>query len=404
MFARKGSHRQRHLAFHALARIGTGFAGVFAFAATCVGVITFTLLVCGMEGCNTTDSVVEEEPVVFRDAIPDNGSEIAPSMTVIARFDRSPTDLSVSGGTFSVRGVEATITGPFPPGPLTIILKWEDGETTLNYIVKPPEIGDEITTATGTMVFIPAGAFEMGSNAADPENWLNEAPVHTVFVDAFYIDKYEVTNADFQKFVLANPEWQKENVAKDNVFYLQIWDGNNYPILKAEHPVSHISWYAAMAYAEWAGGKRLPTEAEWEKAARGGLVGKAYSWGDSEDAGKANYNFNVGDTTPVGRYRANGYGLHDMSGNVWEWCLDAAISDFYGHAPPRNPLAGVTGSTLSNLHEISDFMRVKTDRILRGSSLYSNPEDVRVSTRGGQAPNSTLGSAGFRCVTDVVAR
>ena len=148
MFARKGSHRQRHLAFHALARIGAGFAGVFAFAATCVGVITFTLLVCGMEGCNTTDSVVEEEPVVFRDAIPDNGSEIAPSMTVIARFDRSPTDLSVSGGTLSVRGVEATITGPF------------------------------------------------------------------------YIDIDEVTNADFQKFVLANPEWQKENVAKDNVFYL----------------------------------------------------------------------------------------------------------------------------------------------------------------------------------------
>jgi formylglycine-generating enzyme required for sulfatase activity len=174
----------------------------------------FTLLICAciavpfltaMESCN--DEPEEQHIAFLQEAMPNSGTNIGQHATITISFDASPENLTASSGTLSVSGTKVTINGPFPPGPLTLILKWEDGETTLNYIVRPPGIGDEITTATGTtMVFIPAGEFEMGSNAADQENWLNEAPVHTVYVDAFYMDKYEVTNADFQKFVLANPE------------------------------------------------------------------------------------------------------------------------------------------------------------------------------------------------------
>ncbi len=120
------------------------------------------------------------------------------------------------------------------------------------------------------MVLIPEGEFEMGSNNgnADPD----EQPVHTVHLAAFYIDENEVTNGEFKDFVLANPEWQKEQINEKfhDGNYLQDWNGNNFPLGEREHPVRYVSWYAAMAYAVWLD-KRLPTEAEWEKAARGGL-------------------------------------------------------------------------------------------------------------------------------------
>ena len=181
-------------------------------------------------------------------------------------------------------------------------------------------------------VLIPAGEFQMGNDGSDAED--DEKPVHTVYVDAFYIDKYEVTNVEYKKFVDANPQWQKGRIPRKyhDGDYLKHWDGNNYPSSKGNHPVVYVSWYAAMAYAQWHG-KRLPIEAEWEKAARGGLVGKKYVWGSSLDANKANYGENVGDTTPVATYDANGYGLYDMTGNVWEWCLDEYNADFYSTSP-----------------------------------------------------------------------
>ena len=121
------------------------------------------------------------------------------------------------------------------------------------------------------MVLIPAGTFQMGSEDGDND----EQPVHIVHLDAFYMDKYEVTNAQFKAFLDANLDWQKGNI--DGKFhdrdYLYDWSGTDYPSGKADHPVVWVSWYAAMAYAEWAG-KRLPTEAEWEYAARGGLEGQ----------------------------------------------------------------------------------------------------------------------------------
>ena len=365
----------------------------------CVCVATFFL--CAMDGCETNDTVLED-PAGFQEAIPPRGSEIDPNATILVSFDAPPTDVSVSGGTFSVSGTEVTINGPFTPGPLNLNVAWRDGTISLSYTVKLPAPGEAITSADGrTMVLIPAGEFTMGTNTADPENWLNEGPAHTVHVDAFYIDRHEVTNANFKIFILAQPEWAKENIpdALHHGFYLAHWQENNQPPLwKAEHPVTHVTWHAAMAYAQWAG-KRLPTEAEWEKAARGGLVDKKYPWGDTIDATNANHNYRVGDTSATARYAPNGYGLFDIAGNVWEWCLDG-VKDYEG-LPPKNPLAGVSGNFLSNLDEITtDFTKVDTLRIIRGGSCYSRPEDIRVTIRTAEKPSRSLGSVGFRCVKD----
>ncbi len=243
------------------------------------------------------------------------------------------------------------------------------------------------------MVLIPAGAFQMGSN--DGED--NERPVHTIYLDAFYIDKYEVTNAQYKKFVDANPEWRKDRIpAKYHTsYYLYDWNRNDYPPGKGNHPVTHVSWYAAMAYSKWAG-KRLPTEAEWEKAARGGLSGKEYPWGNSMDSSMAGYNSSI-NTTPVGSYPANGYGLYDMSGNVFEWCLDEYNWDFYLTSPYRNPVSGVN----SIAYIVNNFTNVKTSRVNRGGSLVLSVQFARIAARNGNVPATSYGLNGFRCVSAV---
>ena len=163
------------------------------------------------------------------------------------------------------------------------------------------------------MVPILAGEFRMGSSDGDTNP--DEGPVHIVYLDAFYMDVHQVTNAQYKKFVDANPEWGKiyrSSKYRDN-HYLRHWHGNSYPSGKGNHPVIYVHWYAAMAYAEWAG-KRLPTEAEWEKAARGGLTGQKFLRGISQS--------NRGIGTPVGIYAPNPYGLYGMMDQLWEWCLD----------------------------------------------------------------------------------
>ena len=246
----------------------------------------------------------------------------------------------------------------------------------------------------GTM-FIPAGEFDMGSNDKDAED--DEKPRHTVYLDAFHIDRYEVTNAQYKKFVDANPQWQKDRIPEKyhDGDYLKHWNGNNYPPDKGKHPVVYVSWYAAMAYAEWRG-KRLPTEAEWERAARGDRYGRDYAWGDSLDSNKANYGENIGDTIVVGTYDMNGYGLYDMTGNVWEWCLDEYNADFYSVSPHRNPVAG---GTVNNI--VSDFTNVRSVRVLRGGSWISSAKFLRVSDRTRFTPRVTNKSRGFRCVKPV---
>ena len=269
-------------------------------------------------------------------------------------------------------------------------------ETTPNTLQKPAT-----PKAPPGMVLIPAGNFQMGSNAS-----VDEQPVHTVYIDEFYIDQYEVTNAQYKKFLDANPLWRKSRIpsAYHDGDYLKHWNGNNYPTRKGNHPVAYVSWYAAMAYAEWAD-KRLPTEAEWEKAARGGLVGKKYPWGDSINSARANYSKYVGDTAVVGRYSPNGYGLYDMAGNVFEWCLDLYAADLYqkealffsSSSPRQKP---ITGGTVVEI--TTNFTEVTTQRVYRGGSWSSLASAVRVADRGKADPKLSYYGVGFRCVQAII--
>jgi len=228
--------------------------------------------------------------------------------------------------------------------------------------------GNEIIGKDGApMVLIPAGEFQMGSNDYD-----DEKPVHTVYLDAFYMDAYEVTNAQYKKFMDATGHRAPE-----------YWNDPKYNA--PNQPVGGVSWYDAKAYADWAG-ERLPTEAEWEKAARGGLVGKKYPWGDTLTHDEANY-FGTGGkdmweyASPVGSFAPNGYGLYDMVGNVWEWCADWYGSAYYAMSPGRNPRGPSSGSS----------------RVLRGGSWSVVGSSRRVATRDSSDPTYTSSAVGFRC-------
>ncbi len=270
-----------------------------------------------------------------------------------------------------------------------------------------PEQVLAIPTEKAGMVLIPAGDFQMGSDEHDaPED---EKPAHTVYVDAFYIDKYPVTNAQYKEFVDANPEWGKQAKWYDTINrdvasiprkyhdhdYLKNWNFRNFPKGEDNHPVTWVSWYAAMAYAQWIG-KRLPTEAEWEKAARGGLTGEKYPWGDTIDSSYVNHGAWVGRTTAIGQYPANGYGLYDVVGNVYEWCLDEWDRNFYADSPENNP---ISGENITNT--VNSFSDIKSSRVLRGGSCVSTPstpQNLRVAYRNWNSPRYTRFSIGFRCV------
>lgn len=273
------------------------------------------------------------------------------------------------------------------------------------------------------MMLIPAGEFQMGSY-----EWWNtrENREHTVYVDAFCIDKYPVTNAQYKRFIDAIPAWRKSSNWKrrnklrtrmmptvkhqyNDGEYLKHWNGNNFPTGEEDHPVTHVSWYAAMAYAKWSG-KRLPSEAEWEKAARGGLTGQKYPWGDALDSDKAHCSKNPGETVSVGKYPPNNYGLHDIVGNVWEWCLDAYDADYYSTSPLRNPIAGVDSKEDFDIL-ISNFWEVTTERVLRGGSLLTSSEPIQTAVRWSSKPiltsflsslylSSFVANIGFRCAWD----
>ena len=255
------------------------------------------------------------------------------------------------------------------------------------------------------MVLIPAGKFQMGSNDEDSDD--DEQPVRTVYVDAFYMDTTEVTNAQFKAFVDANPAWQKDRIeAKFAIHtdYLRHWKGNNYPKGRGNAPVEYVSWYAAMAYAEWVG-KRLPTEAEWEYAARGGLVGKKYPNGDTMTPKDAHYL--TRNTTTVARYAVNGYGLYDMAGNVWEWCLDAYHEGFYDTFPQegiaQNPLSGANDVEWLLVVEwlLKNWRTAQGKRVLRGGCHLNSPDALRVAVRINAWGKWSHQTFGFRCVRSV---
>lgn len=261
------------------------------------------------------------------------------------------------------------------------------------HLEKMPQIQNATVSSSVTpegMVLIPSGEFQMGSNDGE----FDEKPVHTVYVEAFYMDVYEVTNAQYKEFVDTNPQWGKDHIPSryHDGNYLKHWTGSSYG--RSNHPVVYVSWYGAMAYAEWAG-KRLPTEAEWERAARGGLLGKKYPWGNLLDSSKANYR--GGGTTGVGTYPPNKYGLYDIVGNVWEWCLDVYDGDFYKSSPRRNPLAGKV-----DIGQVTRrFADAKAPRVLRGGAWNNSRSALRVADRRRFNPAFTDNGSGFRCARTI---
>jgi formylglycine-generating enzyme required for sulfatase activity len=245
------------------------------------------------------------------------------------------------------------------------------------------------------MVLIPAGEFLMGSDKGKAD----ERPVHSVYLRDFYMDKYEVTNAFYREFLNANPQWRKDKIAPEyhDGHYLHNWNGNNPPAGEWNHPVTHVSWYAAKAYASWAE-KRLPVESEWEKAARGGLAGKEYPWGDDISHRNANYSGTDGmdrweTTAPVGSFLPNRYGLYDMAGNVVEWCLNSYSKTAYEKALHRTPRPAMLPSQIIRFAVRGGSWQ--------GSPIYAAntpPSSLRVAHRECYLPKSCLGNVGFRCV------
>lgn len=228
----------------------------------------------------------------------------------------------------------------------------------------------------GSMVLIPAGEFPMGSDAGE----FDEAPPHRVYLDASYIDKYEVTNAQYKEFVDAT-----KRRAPDN------WGWGLYPPGRENKPVSCVSWIDANAYCRWAG-KRLPTEAEWERAARG-PNGRTYPWGEEADSTRCNYRYDLlsslDDTAPVGSYPAgvSVYGVHDLAGNIWEWVSDWYDPKYYQKSPSRNPKGPEKGRF----------------RGFRGGGWTCTPYYLRSTYRTRATLEHNCQYMGFRCARDATS-
>lgn len=305
------------------------------------------------------------------------------------------------------------------------------------------------------MVWIPGNTFGMG--ASDGEGRPDEYPQHTVTIDGFWIDATEVTNAQFRAFVEATgyvttaeqkPDWEElkkqlppgtpkpaddvlvaaslvftppnHAVPLDDAARWWTWKkGANWRHPQGEgsdikgkdnYPVVHISWYDAVAYAKWAG-KRLPTEAEWEYAARGGLINATYPWGEEDvEAGKPKANTWQGNfpnmnsswdhfkaLAPVKSFAPNQYGLYDMAGNVWEWCSD--WYDAHWYATQKNMTAvNPAGPAQSN----DPMEPAVPKKVVRGGSFMCNAtycKGYRVTARMKTSPDTGLEHTGFRCVS-----
>lgn len=294
---------------------------------------------------------------------------------------------------------------------------------------------------TNGMVWISGGSFWMGCD----DGQADERPVHEVQVDGFWIDQTEVTNEAFEKFVKATsyvtvaeqkpdarlyPDVPAERLVAGSIVFKPpagevslenhyLWweyvpganwrhpEGSGSSIAnRMKHPVVHVCWFDAVKYAQWAG-KRLPTEAEWEYASRGGLLRKPYVWGDQKNPNKewrANIwqgrfpKEDLGEdgfrgTAPVASFAPNGYGLHDMAGNVWEWCQDWYLPDYYSRSSARNPQGP---DTSFDPNEPGVPKRVQRGGSYLCSDVYCM--GYRPSARMKASPDTGLSHSGFRCV------
>jgi len=318
------------------------------------------------------------------------------------------------------------------------------------------------------MVLLPGGEFTMGSDAEYA--YPNERPAHRVTVAPFYLDTHPVTNADFAKFVAATgyvtvaerpidweemkkqvppgtPKPPEEVLAPGSLVFRPttgpvdlrdmsqwwVWttgaswrhpEGPGSTIEGREnHPVVQVAWEDAQAYAAWAG-RRLPTEAEWEWAARGGLDNARYAWGEEENPdGKFMVNRWTGEfpshndeadgfagTSPVGSFPANGYGLYDMAGNVWNWCSDLYRADTFAQragdqqacCDPRGPLTA-DGETIVPGDPSPPTVPGAERRVTKGGSFLCHPdycESYRPAARRGTPPDTGSSHVGFRCAMD----
>ena len=260
------------------------------------------------------------------------------------------------------------------------------------------------------MVLISGAIFEMGTDAREIPKlqeifnirrgavFEEETPRRRVQIDSFHLDRTEVTNAAFKKFLDKNPAWRKDKLAAEfhNGKYLQDWNGADFPAAKARFPVVFVSWHAAVGYCRSLG-KRLPTEAEWEYAARGGLAGKQFPWGDElPDKRRANFGASeIGAATAVGSYAPNGYGLYDMAGNVWEFLADEWQKYPEDAGMAVNPVAG------GDFFMTDSYRQVKTRRALRGGSYGGAAVNLRVTYRDSHLPENAGDHVGFRCARNV---
>src|SRR5881396_262328 len=239
------------------------------------------------------------------------------------------------------------------------------------------------TAAPENMVQIPAGKFWMGrtytiyTDSADlvPIDKLDDRPANNIYLDAFYLDKYEVTNADYTKFLQANsgtkPPWH--------------WPQGNFPAGKEKLPVYNVNWFEATAFCKWAG-KRLPSEAEWEKAVRGGRDRKPYAWvdNDRDPDERVPAAISRGKAMAVGSFPPNGYGLYDMIGNVMEWTNDWYDANYYPFMPKKNPQGPQTG-------------RYKSVRGAGYADQGGHGMEKLVSYRNFSDPDTRMTTIGFRC-------
>ena len=234
--------------------------------------------------------------------------------------------------------------------------------------------GQETKTIDSSMVLIPAGEFMMGK---DSEKGYDFSPAHKVIVDSFFMDRHEITNGKYFRFCKETgyklPEFWNTDIFRSGEDYL------NYPVIG-------INWWDAKKYAQWAG-KRLPTEAEWEYAARGGLIDNDYPNGNKWTKEKAKQD-SIGWNNlidPVEKYEPNGFGLYDMGGNIWEWVSDKYSEDYYKVRATDNPTGPKDGD----------------NRVIRSGSWHSGVFCKKVYYRKGLPSNWCDFAVGFRCVKDV---
>lgn len=219
----------------------------------------------------------------------------------------------------------------------------------------------------------------------------NEVPAHRVTVGDFRLDRHEVTNARYAAFLKENPDWLRDRlpIERHNGDYLREWRDGSFPEGKADHPVVNVTWHAAQAFCHWSGG-RLPTEAEWEYAARCG-DDREFPWGDELPSPElANYYATgTGSTVVVGSYPPNDCGLQDLAGNVWEFLYDAWEST-YSNEAQTDPCVGCPATA-------SDPMLVEGRRALRGGSFDGAVVNLRSRWRDSHVVTSAVGFVGFRC-------